>query len=109
MEQQNGALRQRELVQEFHELRLLFLTDEQIVRGIVEFGRRAREFREQSFFAPLPAPLLETFLVRNAEEPTAELLVFSKRANMSDGADEGFLHEIQAGLFLMEQLERISK
>src|SRR6185369_12994275 len=106
MEQQHGALRQRQTVQQFHKLSLLFLPDEQISRVVaLEVERRSSEFFEQRLFAALFAPPLNALLMRDAEQPTAEFLVVSQTADVARCVDERLLNDVEAGLLVMDQLE----
>src|SRR5438046_2567405 len=109
MEQQHGALRQRQTVQQSHELSLLLLPDEQIGRVVaLEVGRRSSEFFQQRFFAALFAPPLNALLVRDAKKPTAEVLVVTQAADVPRRVDERLLYDVQAGLLVMDQLENIN-
>src|SRR5262245_27678771 len=107
MEQQHRTLRQGKAVQQFHKFGLLFLSDEQIAWIIFEVRRCFGEFSEQRFFAISLAPLLDTFLMRDAEKPTAEPVVMAQTADVPNGVDKRLLHNVEARLLVMDQLENI--
>src|SRR5262249_8177918 len=108
MQQQDGSLRQGQLVEQGHEFGLLFLADKKIVGTVIEAGRSVVEFLQQKRFAPLFAPVLQAFLMRNAKKPTAELLVFAQAVQVPGGVDKSLLDKVQAGLFLAEHLKSIN-
>src|SRR4051812_47155543 len=91
MQQENRTLRQRQLIQEFHELSLLFLANEQFVRGAFELNRRADNLITQHFFTRPLSPALDALLMRNAEEPASEFRVLAQTAEVAHRIDERFL------------------
>src|ERR1035441_6477739 len=107
MQQQHGAVGQRQLVQQLDERILLLSADEQLLRPGLEvrevFIRRINGHLRW----PLLAPMLDALLVRNVEEPRAELLVPLQGADVPGGVDEALLDDIQARLLLMDQLVNI--
>ena len=107
VQQQHGTLRQRQLIQQLHEFGFLFLPYEPCGWIILNFGRDGRKLFERGFFAALLAPPLNAFLVRDAEEPTAELLIVAQAAEIPDGIDKGLLHNVETGLLVMDQLKSI--
>src|SRR5438445_8978685 len=108
VEQEHGPVGQGKLIQESHKLSLLFLKNEQVVRAVFEFRRIVCKLLKNSGFTFPFAPALKAFLVRDAEEPTAKFAIVTKRIDVSHGVDEGFLDDIQAGLFIVHQFESIN-
>ena len=53
------------------------------------------------------SPVLLDFLVRDAEQPRAELSVLSQLSNVFHGVDKGFLDNIQTRLFIAKALINI--
>src|SRR3569833_3586176 len=109
VQQQHGALRWRQLIQQTHKLGLLFLANKQIVRRGFELNRCIGEFVAQHFLASPLAPALDAFLVRNAEEPAPEFCVLAQAADVAHGIDEAFLHEIEARLLVANQFKKKNK
>src|SRR5207245_2543266 len=72
MEQQHGTMRPGQLVQQFHELRLLFLANEQFSRPGADVRVTFILRIEGNGLGRLLAPLLNAFLMGDAEEPRAE-------------------------------------
>ena len=107
MQQENGALRRRQLIQQFHEGGFLFLPDEQGGRVVLEFGRSGGDFLERLLFAMAFAPALNAFLMSDAEEPASKPFVVAQAADVPRGANEGFLDDIEARLFIVNQLDDI--
>jgi hypothetical protein len=77
MQQQHGTLRQRQSVQLLHERGLLLLPDEQLVGpSSKSSGTPAHSSRRSS--SRLPSPMLNTLLMRDAKQPTAEFLIVTQ-------------------------------
>ena len=107
VQQQHGTLRQRQMIQQLHKFGFLFLPYEPFGRIILNFGQDGRKLFERGFFAAPLAPPLNAFLVRDAEEPTAELLIVAQAAEIPDGIDKRLLHNVETGLLVMDQLKNI--
>jgi len=102
VQQQHGTLRQWQLIQQLHELSLLFAANKQLARVILDLQRRPGNFFKSVPFTTLSSPALNAFLVRDAEEPTAEFPIIAQRADVPDGVDERLLDDIEAGLRVMD-------
>src|SRR2546426_12665011 len=94
VQQQHGALGQRKLMQQLHEFGFLFPPYEPCGWIILNFGRDGRKLFERGVFAALLAPPLNAVLVRDAEEPTAELLIVAQAAEKQDGIDKGLVRNV---------------
>ena len=51
--------------------------------------------------------MLNAFLMRDAEQPGAKLFVLLQTADVPHGVDKRLLHNIQAGLFVMNEFKNI--
>src|SRR5271154_7239833 len=100
MQQQHGALRQRQLIQQIHKFSFRFAPDEQIVRAVFKFIRRFWNFIEQNFFAAASAPKLNDFLMRDAKEPASKFSILPQTADVSDSGDKSLLHDVETRLFV---------
>src|SRR5687767_14976369 len=108
MEQKHAAMRIREIAEQIHEFSLLFALNEQVERSIIQVRRGGGKFLAQGFIASVLSPALDALLVGDAEEPASEFRVIAQAANVTRGVDERFLHDIEAGLFVADQLKSIS-
>src|SRR6187399_114266 len=99
MEQEDAAMCIGQFAEQIHKLSLLFLLNEEIEGAIVDLDRGFGEFLAQGFIASVLSPALNALLMGDAEEPAPEPRVVTQTANVTRGVDEGFLHDIEAGLF----------
>src|ERR1043166_8419956 len=99
------AVRERKFFQQLHEFLLLLFPDEKLERRRLAGGRF--ELSAEFSLAITPSPLLNALLVRDAEQPTPELVVIAQRAKMSEGVEECFLNEVEARLFVAHQFEDV--
>jgi hypothetical protein len=86
------------LIQQIHELSLLFPADEQFTRVIFKVGRCVGQRLESICFAIGFAPALNTFLMSDAEQPAAEFRVITQAANVSRGSNECLLNDVERRL-----------
>src|SRR5688572_5972037 len=108
MKQEHTALRVGQFAEQVHEFSLLFMLNEQVERAIVHLRRRGCEFLAQGFVASVLSPALDALLVGNAKKPASELRVVAQTPNVAHSVDERFLHDIEARLFVADQLKSIS-
>jgi hypothetical protein len=52
------------------------------------------------------APALNAFLMRDAKEPAAEFSILAQAADVFDGGDESFLHQVEARLFFAREFKK---
>ena len=64
---------------------------------------------ERGVFAIGFAPLLDAFLVGDAEEPTAEFGVALQAGDVFDGGDHRFLDDVERGLLVAHHLHDVGK
>src|SRR5271163_3491453 len=105
MQQQGGALWQRQLVQQIHEFSLLLAPDEQVVRAVCKFIGVIGYFLRGQF--PPFAPALDALLVRNPEKPAPKLTVLAQAADVPRGGNERLLHDVKTGLFVTDEFKNI--
>ena len=81
------------------------LMNEPRVRGRDVIDPFLQGFSIDRFFAFWLAPQPRAFLVGDAEKPGPEFRIFGKRVDVFGRVDEGFLDNIQRGLFLTDEFE----
>ncbi len=100
-------MRWREVPDAVHESFFVLPADEPLQRVfILEFRLLIKGFVLRRVVC-LFSPVLLDFLVRDAEQPRAELSVLSQLSNVFHGVDKGFLDNIQTRLFIAKALINI--
>jgi hypothetical protein len=104
VKQEDSALGRRKLVDEGEEGGGLLGAEKAVARvGRVVVGSGGECVGIEGLFASGAAPVLEDFLVGDAEEPGAEAGVVAERAEVSVGGDERVLDEVERGGFVTEE------
>jgi transcriptional regulator with XRE-family HTH domain len=101
-------MRQGKPVERAHNFGLVFGANEVIVGSLEGFIRRIRDFVEQNFITALLPPEPEALLVSNAEEPASKFFIVPQASNVPGGGDERILDDVEACLFVMDQLKDIN-
>lgn len=110
MENEDGALGRRQFVDEGEEGGGLFGAEETVARiGREVVGRDGQGGVVEGFFAAGAAPLLDDFLVGDAEEPGAEAGVVAQGAEVAMGGDEGVLDDVESGGLVAEEFPGVGE
>ena len=107
MQKQHRPMRHGQLIEQLHELSLLFFADEHFLWSEPGIGEIVVLRIDGNLFRMLFAPMLDALLVSDVEEPGTELFVALKARNVPRGVDERLLDDIETRLFLMDQLVNI--